>query len=271
MTSFREPPLSLLGYAHAFGEALLPIAPGAQRWCSAITLTYIGLGCLERGRIAYDLERTHFKRRNTSIRAGLDSIISDWLALITLQPACVSAVTGATTYMLQRPQKALPSALVRFGPTGAGVAALIATAPLCAWAANAACDFAVRPLLQIVFAQSEAVPLPSAEYVPPTAEELLLGPASAIGTMELDEDTRARLKWAMDGKALSPFPGEARAGTASKVAAQPVAATLEPADISEAEYVRIMASLQRVEKEVQSHMQSRRQDAGGTAPAEPSK
>lgn len=264
-SALRKPPLSFLGYAHALGEALQPIIPSAQRWCSAVTLVYVALGTIDRGRVAYDLERVQHKRRNAGVRAALDSGFRDWFTFITLQPACVSLTTGLAASALHG-RAGVPAAVARYGPAGAGVAALLATAPLCHWAANAACDFAVAPLLETVFSRADGIPEPSAEYVAPDPQELLIGPPSAIGAMELDNETRAALQWAMDGNALTPYPGLASAKDAAASGA--LSATPPPErSVSEAEYARVLASLQRVEREVQEHMRDRKESAAATSRA----
>jgi hypothetical protein len=172
------------------------------------------------------------------------------MSLITLPSLALGFVVGPATSLFQANAARLPAAVVRAGPTAVAAALLPLLIPACAAGSEAVLDFAVRPLIE-----SNRPPLssggPRPDYEAPSPEEVL--GIAGIVPATLDPADRARLAWAMDGDASSPYPDEGDGGKGGKPAA------------SAAEDAAFLASLAEYASRVQAARVSGSSGGGASA------
>lgn len=188
-------------------------------------------------------------RRYNGFAAAFESGFGGWVSLITLPSIALGAASAPISALFQSQAAKLPASVVRFGPSALSAALLLPLMPLCRVGAEAVMDFAVRPVID-----SNRPPLlsgPRPDYEAPSGEDIL-----GLGVLPtLDEADKAKLRWALDGDASSPYPDEEGGGVkgAAATAATP------------AEDAAFLKSLQDYALRIEA--QKARAAAGGSAEA----
>lgn len=145
-------------------------------------------------------------RRYNGFAAAFESAFGGWVALVTLPSMALGALAGPLSALAHAQAARLPPAAVRYGPAAASALLLPLLLPACAQGAEWTLAFAVRPTVD-----SNRPPVTrgggyTPDYEAPSGDELLLGLGSSLP--DLDPADRARLRWALDGDAASPYPGD---------------------------------------------------------------
>ena len=233
--SWSRFPLKCLAAAHAIGEALIPVLPklavsaaskpyvsrknvnnmkksSLQKPLSGVSIFYIVVTTIDRSRIASQFQILPERRTYAGNRMVIDNVLKESIANITIP----SIIVGGAVNIMAGLVKARPS--LPFGarlPWVIGLLSVPLAIPVSEQIAEATMNWAFRPFLNAYMHPSgklpwniqEVVAGPSPNYSAPNPEELLAkDEAAALLGLEMNALDKARLEWAMDGKADSPFP-----------------------------------------------------------------
>jgi hypothetical protein len=187
-----------------------------QKALTGVSIFFVAASTLDRSRIASQFQIAPEKRSFASNRIGVDNLMREWMATITIPSIFVGGVVNAAAAAVKANPQLFAGAMATRVPAAVGLASVPLLLPLSYMGSDFVMNWAIRPFLNAYMRPgfdlpwaAAAPPGPTPEYTTPNPEDLLSADAQDIASLlagDLDPLQRARVAWALDGNVTSPFP-----------------------------------------------------------------